>query len=128
MKPKPSVVVFVANVERMTRFYRELASMDVIVEEPGYAVLSVDGLELVIHALRGEPTPGEGLSAAPPREDTYLKLCLPVASIAEARATAAELGGSIKSVEHEWVGRAFRACDGADPEGNVIQVREPAAD
>lgn len=27
----------------------------------------------------------------------------------------------------EWEARGFRACDGRDPEGNVLQVREAAA-
>lgn len=26
----------------------------------------------------------------------------------------------------EWAARGFRACDGVDPEGNVLQFREPA--
>lgn len=44
--------------------------------------------------------------------------------IAAARSLAAANGGAIKSPQHEWEARGFRACDGYDPEGNVIQVRE----
>jgi predicted enzyme related to lactoylglutathione lyase len=53
-------------------------------------------------------------------------LCLPVVSIAAARSLAVAHGGAIKSPQHEWEARGFRACDGYDPEGNVIQVRESA--
>ena len=123
VKPKPSVVVFVADVRRVTTFYREVASMDVLIEDDGYSVMEVEGLQLVIHQLRGEPAvdPAE----VRVRQDAYVKLCLPVASIAVARSLAAN-GGAIKSPEHEWEARGFRACDGHDPEGNVIQVRESA--
>jgi predicted enzyme related to lactoylglutathione lyase len=121
-KPKPSVVVFVADVRRVSTFYREVASMDVLIEEEGYSVMEVEGLQLVIHLLRGEPVVNPAEIRV--REDSYVKLCLPVASIAEARSLAAANGGAIKSPEHEWEARGFRACDGHDPEGNVIQVRE----
>lgn len=124
VKPKPSVVVFVADVRRLTTFYREVASMNVLIEEEGYSVMEVEGLQLVIHRLSGEPRVNP--EAMQVREDSYVKLCLPVASIAAARSLAAANGGMIKSFQHEWEARGFRACDGHDPEGNVIQVRESA--
>ena len=49
VKPKPSVVVFVADVRRVSTFYRELASMEVLIEEEGYTVMEVEGLQLVVH-------------------------------------------------------------------------------
>ena len=122
--PKPSVVVFVSNVQRVSDFYRELASMRVEVEDSAHIVLDMEGFQLVIHALRGAPTTGNAETVVRAREDSYLKVCLPVASIDAARTIAAEKGGAIKSREHEWVARGFRACDGHDPEGNIIQVRE----
>src|SRR3954453_21258416 len=124
VKPKPSVVIFVADVRRVTTFYRELASMSVLIEEDGYSVMEVEGLQLVVHALAGEPQVAEGQVRV--REDSYVKLCLPVESIAAARSVAAANGGAIKSAQHEWEARGFRACDGHDPEGNVIQVRDSA--
>ena len=60
------------------------------------------------------------------REDSCIKLCLPVDSIAAARTQAAQLGGQIGPTAKEWEARGFRACDGYDPEGNVFQVRESA--
>ena len=124
VKPKPSVVVFVADVRRIATLYRELASMSVLVEDDGYVVMEVEGFQLVVHALAGEPQVAEGQVRV--REDSYVKLCLPVASIAAARSIAAANGGAIKPAQHEWEARGFRACDGHDPEGNVIQVRESA--
>ncbi len=104
----------------MSAFYRELASMTVLSGDAHHTVMAIDGLELVVHRLAGEPQVREVRL----REDAYVKVCLPVASIAHARAVAAAHGGAIRSSEHEWEARGFRACDGYDPEGNVIQVRE----
>ena len=99
--------------------------MSVLIEEDGYSVMEVEGFQLVVHALAGEPQIAEVQVRI--RQDSYIKLCLPVASIAAARSVAATNGGAIKSAQHEWEARGFRACDGHDPEGNVIQVRESAA-
>jgi predicted enzyme related to lactoylglutathione lyase len=121
------VVVFVAAVREMSAFYRELASMSVLHEDDGHAVLEADGFQLVVHGLSGEPRVGpDDAGHLPIRQDSYVKVCLPVENIAAARARAAAHGGAIKAPHHEWEARGFRACDGYDPEGNVIQVREPA--
>ena len=119
--PPPAAVVFVADVARMSAFYCTLFAMDVVQADDAHAVLAIDGLQLTVHALAGADASG------PTREDSYLKLCFPVPSIAEARVRAAGLGGEVWPVDREWeaTSRVFRACDGRDPEGNVFQVREP---
>lgn len=125
--PRPSAVVFVADVGRMTRFYQALAAMALLHRDEQHAILEVAGFQLVIHALRGAPNPGDAPGTPPPiREDSYVKICLPVDSISAARARAAALGGQLKPAAKEWEARGFRACDGHDPEGNVLQVRENA--
>lgn len=124
LSPTTCMVLFVSDVPKMTRFYRTIASMQMLHEEAGYAVLKIEGFELVIHAMHThstDNTSGHGIPKI--REDAYTKLCLPVKSLATARQQANELGGAIKTREYEWVARGFRACDGHDPEGNVIQVR-----
>lgn len=124
--PLPAVVLFVADVQRLADFYCKLAEFAVVHQDADHAVLERDGFQLVLHALRGEPAPAllpDGMPAL--REDSYTKLCLPVTTIAKARSQAAALGGFIKPDTHTWQARDFRACDGHDPEGNVLQVREP---
>lgn len=123
---KPSVVIFVADVAGMTAFYAELASLDTVHADRDHAVLDMPGLQLVIHAMRGAQRENHS-APVPLREDATVKLCLPVDSIGAARDRAAKLGGAIKAAKYEWEARGFRACDGNDPEGNVIQVRETAA-
>lgn len=125
----PGAVVFVADVERVRDFYCGVAAMTARHQDGDHAVLDLDGFELVVHRLSGEPAvQPNALGLVPVREESYLKLCLPVASIASARRAAGALGGAIKAAEFEWHGRGFRACDGHDPEGNVFQVRESVAE
>ncbi len=126
--PKPSAVVFVTDVPRMRQFYQTLASMALLQEDDQHAVLELEGFQVVIHALSGASPAAMALGGlVPAREDAHIKVCLPVESIAAARSRAAALGGTIKPPSSEWEARGFRACDGQDPEGNVLQVRQTAA-
>jgi predicted enzyme related to lactoylglutathione lyase len=125
--PKPCVVLFVEDVQHMSDFYATVAAMSVEHDAADHVVLESHGVQLVIHGIpvhlrepRADPT------IVVVREDSYFKVCLPVHSIATARERAAALGGRIAPVAHEWEARGFRACDGNDPEGNVLQVREAA--
>lgn len=67
--------------------------------------------------------------ASPPklRDERAVKLFFPVASLADARDKAPALGGGLSPTKKEWEARGFRACDGYDPEGNVVQFREDAS-
>lgn len=121
--PKPSVVLFVSDVAGVSVFYRELAAMHIAFADEDHVVLAVEGFELVVHRLYGEPEI-DAKTDVTPRDDSYSKLCLPVRDIESARSIAARLGGAIKPQSFEWSARGFRACDGHDPEGNVIQVRQ----
>ncbi len=59
------------------------------------------------------------------RQDTPIKLVLPVSSLQAVRMAAARLGGALNAPEREWAWRGWRFCDGHDPEGNVVQFRQP---
>lgn len=124
-KPYFSAVVFVSDVPRLSDFYRELAGLSLQHQDADHALLQGDGFQLVVHRIFGASADQQvATDAVSVREDSHVKLCFPVASIAAARRTALALGGAIKAPEFEWEARGFRACDGHDPEGNVIQVRE----
>ena len=110
----------------MTQFYKALASMTFLHGDDGQSVLEIEDFQLVIHALRGAPKSSDVNGTVAVRRDAYVKICLPVESIATARTIAPALGGGIKPSKNEFEARGFRACDGHDPEGNVIQVRELA--
>lgn len=118
----PCVVVFGHDVERLAAFYAGVAGLQRVHADADHVVLSGHGLELVLHRLRGAPAPS-GAPAPAPREDSYLKLALPVDDLDAARARAAAAGGALQPASREWEARGFRAVDGVDPEGNVMQVR-----
>ena len=124
---KPGAVIFAADQARLAKFYEALTGMVPQVSDAQHTVLESESFQLVLHALRGEPSVSSSSGEPPPaREDTYIKPFFPVASLAEARAKAASLGGRLKPESAEWEARGFRAVDGVDPEGNVIQVRQDA--
>lgn len=119
-------VIFVDDIERIAAFYQAVASMERLHADSDHVVLGIAGFQLTVHALPfGERNPKA--SGYPSREDSYLKLCFPVADLADARLLAASLGGELWSSEQEWQARGFRACDGRDPEGNIFQLRQHAS-
>jgi predicted enzyme related to lactoylglutathione lyase len=126
-RPKPSAVIFAKDVSRLAHFYREVIGLKEVHADKDHAVLDERGFQLVIHGIPGRIAAQIEISEPPQvRENTPIKICLPVSRIEEARSKAAGLGGKIGAKNKEWEARGFRACDGYDPEGNVFQVRETA--
>lgn len=119
------VVVFALDLVRLTRFYEEVLSLRATERGPHHAVLEAPGHQVVIHAIPPEFASGIVVTRPPQRrEEAAIKPFFTVASLAAARSVAASLGGVLDPAEREWAGVGFRACDGHDPEGNVIQLRE----
>lgn len=128
VKPKPSTVIFAKDIPKLAQFYRAIADMAIVHEDKDHTVLDQDTFQLVIHGIPDNISLKIRITEPPQvREGMPIKPCLPVSSIAHARAQAAEFGGQVGSTSREWEARGFRACDGHDPEGNVFQVRESAA-
>jgi len=127
-RPKPSAVIFAKDFEVLARFYRETAEMTEVHRDADHIVLNEEGFQVVIHGMPKQIGATIQITSPPAvREETSIKICLPVSSIEHARTKAAELGGRIGPQTQEWAAPGFRACDGYDPEGNVFQVRESAA-
>ena len=127
-RPKPSIVIFAKSVPTLAKFYQGVAQRAMVHQDNDHIVLDQEGFQLVVHGIP-KAISAQIHIAEPPqvREDTPIKVCLPVAGIEHARTTATELGGKVGPKSKEWEARGFRACDGYDPEGNVFQVRESAA-
>jgi len=123
--PKPGAVIFAKNAENIADFYEQLFGLMVKHREQDKVVLESESFILVIHAIPSHIAENIHIKSPPKkREDTPIKLFLPVVSISDARITASSLGGGLLSADAEWSMAGFRACDGYDPEGNVFQVRE----
>ena len=120
-------VIFAKDLQRVATFYEKLLGLAVAHSESDHIVLASAPVELVIHAIPKAIADTFTIGVPPERRtEAAIKLYFFVPSIAEARAKAAALGGELNSPEGEWEARGFRACDGHDPEGNVLQLRETA--
>ena len=120
-------VVFAKDIVRVAKFYEELFSIPAVHSERDHIVLESPQCQLVVHAIPKKVADSIEITVPPTRRtDTAIKLFFFVPSIAEARAKATALGGELNPKKSEWEARGFRACDGHDPEGNVVQVRENA--
>jgi predicted enzyme related to lactoylglutathione lyase len=120
-------VLFVKDVSRLTAFYAAVAALPVTETGDSWARLGDGAFELVIHGIPERIAKTFAISTPPERrEDAAIKLIFPVASIAGARVTTAQLGGELNPPNREWQLGTLRVCDGHDPEGNVFQVRAAA--
>ena len=123
----PGAVIFAKNVDKIAEFYRELFALSEKIHDAGKVVLESDHFSVVVHGIPEEISEKIAISVPPElRENTSIKLYLPVISIAEARQKASKFGGGIKPENKEWQAANFIACDGFDPEGNIFQVRQVA--
>lgn len=120
-------VIYAKDIKRVSQFYSQVAGLAVVQEEQRFVVLQSITFQLAVVAMP-PAIAQQVIVESPPvrREDTAIKLCFAVPSIAAARAVAAELGGELNGPEREWEFQGARVCDGHDPEGNVIQVRASA--
>jgi hypothetical protein len=124
---KAGAVLFAKDLPRIARFYAELVPMAVALSESDLIVLESNQVQLVVHPIPKRIARSIKITSPPARRmDIAIKLFFPVASLAEARAKALDLGGELDPPGKEFEARGFRACDGHDPEGNVVQFREIA--
>jgi len=115
--------VYAKEAERVAGFYEAVAGMARLHTREDLIVLQSQDIQLLVHQIPAD-IGAEIVITSPPvrRENTALKFFFTVPDRAEARATAARLGGEVFS--ESWQGPGFVACNAMDPEGNVFQVRE----
>ena len=125
--PTPCAVLFAKDVRKLANFYATVFDMEISEEEQTHELLTIEGFELVIHGIPQAVARQIEISSPPiVREDSAMKICLPVESLADARRIVEANGGQLAAKSKEWEARGFRACDGYDPEGNVFQARQAA--
>jgi len=119
--------VYAKDLTRVGVFYEHVCGLRLVQADAEFVVLEKGGLQLVVVEIPGHIASGIQIATPPSRrEDSALKLVFVVESISRARALASELGGVIDAEAREWKFRGMKVCDGHDPEGNVIQLREHA--
>lgn len=123
--PTFGALIYAKNLERLAGFYRRLLALAIIQADLDHVVLGTAGFELIIHAIPADIAGAINISTPPQvREETPIKLLLPIADLSQARTTAVQLGGHLASADREWQSGPWRVCDGHDPEGNVFQLRQ----
>ena len=122
-------IVHAKDIQRLARFYAAVADLEIVHEVADHVVLESETYELVVVAIPAA-TAARIVIATPPvrRENTAFKLSFAVESLADARVAAKDAGGELNAPEKEWDFQGLRVCDGCDPEGNMIQLREAVPD
>jgi hypothetical protein len=124
-RAKVAVVIYAKDISRVSEFYAAVLEVGDVLREEDYVVLETPECQIVVLAIP-EPMAADIAITIPPsrRVETPLKFGFPVDSIARSRDVAGGVGGQIDSADHEWQFHDDRVCDGHDPEGNVLQLRE----
>lgn len=124
---KQGAVLYAKSLASLHDFYRNVIGLEPVTLESDHAVLESPVFQLVI-LQTPEPVASTIRIDSPPapRSETPIKLVFPVASIDNARTIAAAWGGRFNSRDREWIFHDCRVCDGIDPEGNVVQIRQQA--
>ena len=128
-EPRAGAVVYAKDMDRVAAFYSGVLGLETAGRDEGHVRLESPVFQLVV--LRIPMRIAAGIQIAVPpvrREDAAVKLVFFVPSVAQARTSAEALGGLLNGADKEWHFNGWKVCDGFDPEGNVIQFREPAAD
>ena len=122
---RQGAVLFAKDLERMANFYSELFGLERSESGSDFVELESTDSYLVVHAIPAKIAATITITDPPARRsNTAVTLVFPVRSIIEARERSTALGGSIDPDNLAFEARGFRACNGVDPEGNVIQLRE----
>ena len=122
------LVVFAKNKKRVSAFYQATLGLQAVESETSHDLLRGRGYEVVVHTIPRRIAAGIVLARPPvPREDTAFKPTFLVPDLAAVRVAAERTGGSLKPAEQAWHFRGCTVLDGCDPEGNVLQFKQPDA-
>lgn len=118
-------VVYVKDLLPMSLFYQHTVNLSIVNQETDFIELKKGSFELILVKMPDEIASEIEISTPPSlREDSPIKLIFQIDSLAAARDKAERYGGHINTKEKEWRFLDFQVCDGYDPEGNIIQLRQ----
>lgn len=121
-------MVFAKNKSRVSAFYQGTLGLAVVECERTHDLLQGAGLEVVVHAIPEPIAKDIHISDPPqPREDTPFKPTFCVPDLNAVRSAALATGGWLKAADQAWHFRGATVLDGRDPEGNVVQFKQPDA-
>jgi predicted enzyme related to lactoylglutathione lyase len=122
------IVVYAKEAEAVARFYERVLDLARLESESNFVLLAGIGYELSVVAMPEHLALQVTIQSPPsPREETPVKISFVVPEIEALRQTVLSAGGSLKPPRATWSWRGQLHLDGIDPEGNVFQLRQPAA-
>jgi catechol 2,3-dioxygenase-like lactoylglutathione lyase family enzyme len=124
---RSGAVLYAKDVDRVVAFYSAVLELPAADRNDDHVVLESPGFQLVVLHIPPDIASTIVITVPPTRRvNAAIKLVFFVPSIARARASAGACGGVLNPADKEWSFQGFKVCDGLDPEGNVIQLREHA--
>lgn len=122
---RAGALVYAKDLQKLSQFYQQLLAMKLLKASPELHVLESADFQLLVHAIPEQIARDINISSPPePREETAIKLFFTVPSLSAAAILAQQLGGSV--MDQSWSGPGFTVRNALDPEGNILQLREPA--
>jgi predicted enzyme related to lactoylglutathione lyase len=119
------LVVFAKNKKRVSAFYQQTLSLEVVESDSSHDLLRDKVYEVVVHTTPRKYAAGITIAKPPePRETTPFKPTFVVNSLAHIRSAAEDTGGHLKPEAGAWHFRGHVVLDGWDPEGNVVQFKQ----
>jgi len=114
--PLKHAMIFVKDLPRMTRFYRDGFGFTLVAKNSSAEWSEFEG-GLALHAAPASIAAALLISDPPrPRSETPIKLVFTVDDVTLARGLLVAQGATMQEP------KAWGACDGVDPEGNVFQI------
>jgi hypothetical protein len=115
------IVLWADKFDETAEFYRLLLDAELKHASDGFVSIVGEHNEVALHAVPAEWS--SDISVPPAlRDESPLKPCFKVDSIARVRAAVLGTNGLILGADREQTHGDTVYCDGNDPEGNVIQV------
>jgi predicted enzyme related to lactoylglutathione lyase len=125
---RQGLVVFAKNKDRVSAFYQHTLQLAVVENERSHDLLQGPGVEVVVHAIPAGMAKKIQIAQPPqPREDTPFKPTFYVPDLDAVRVAVQATGGWLKAADKAWHFRGATVLDGHDPEGNIVQFKQPDA-
>jgi predicted enzyme related to lactoylglutathione lyase len=122
-----ALVIFSVDVRRLTVFYERVLEAAAVTESSGDVRLITARDEILVHSIPNKVATTISIRTPPaPRDAAALKPVFEVRSLSSALQRVEENGGLVTNRTFTFEG--LTRHDILDPDGNVIQLRSPAAE
>ncbi len=123
-----ALVLFAVEPGRVGDFYRQALNIETIDADASHELLRGNGIEIVVHAIAPRYASQITIEQPPvPRNGTAFKPVFVVDDLNRVKTAAKQTGGHLKPLKQAWQIRGATVLDGWDPEGNIVQFRQPSS-